>query len=112
LKSSTVGEVAKLMTEVGLIVITAFISPFCFEFEMVRNMMIPGDFIEVFIDTPLCIAEERDVIGFYAKARSGKLKILLVSIALMRQQKMPEIRIDTTQMTMDNAAEKIIKRLI
>jgi bifunctional enzyme CysN/CysC len=57
LKSSTVGEVAKLMMEVGLIIITAFISPYRFELEMVRNMMTPGEFIEVFIDTPLCIAE-------------------------------------------------------
>ena len=69
-----VGEVAKLMTDAGLIVITAFISPFRSERQMVRDMMAPGEFIEIFIDTPLSVAEERDVKGLYAKARSGQLK--------------------------------------
>ena len=69
-----VGEVAKLMTDAGLIVITAFISPFRSERDMVRNMVVDGEFIEVFIDTPLSIAEQRDVKGLYAKARSGQLK--------------------------------------
>ena len=63
-----VGEVAKLMTDAGLIVITAFISPFRSERQMVRDMMAPGEFVEVFIDTPLSVAEERDVKGLYAKA--------------------------------------------
>ena len=69
-----VGEVAKLMVDAGLIVITAFISPFRSEREMVRNMVDPGEFFEIFIDTPLAVAEERDVKGLYAKARSGQLK--------------------------------------
>ena len=73
-----VGEVAKLMTDAGLIVITAFISPFKADREMVRAMMQAngqgGEFIEVFIDTPLSVAEERDVKGLYKKARSGELK--------------------------------------
>ena len=69
-----IGEVARLMTDAGLIVITAFISPFRAEREMVRQMMAEGEFIEVFVDTPLEIAEERDVKGLYAKARSGQLK--------------------------------------
>ncbi len=64
-----VGEVAKLMADAGLIVITAFISPFRSERDMVRGMMQPGEFIEVFVDTPLEIAEARDVKGLYAKAR-------------------------------------------
>ena len=62
------------MTDAGLIVITAFISPFRSEREMVRNMMQPDEFVEIFIDTPLSLAEERDVKGLYAKARSGQLK--------------------------------------
>ena len=59
------------MADAGLIVITAFISPFRAEREMVRGMMAPGEFVEVFIDTPLAVAEGRDVKGLYAKARSG-----------------------------------------
>ena len=63
---------AKLMTDAGLIVITAFISPIRAERKMVRGMMAPGEFVEVFIDTPLSVAEERDVKGLYAEARSGQ----------------------------------------
>ena len=69
-----IGEVAKLMTDAGLIVVTAFISPFRSEREMVRQMMQPGEFIEIFIDTTLDEAEKRDVKGLYKKARSGELK--------------------------------------
>ena len=61
------------MTDAGLIVITASISPFRAEREMVRGMTAPGEFVEVFIDTPLAVAEGRDVKGLYAKARSGQL---------------------------------------
>src|SRR5690606_28594500 len=69
-----VGEVAKLMTDAGLIVLTAFISPFRAERELVRGMIPEGEFIEIFIDTPLEVAEQRDVKGLYKKARSGQLK--------------------------------------
>ena len=69
-----VGEVAKLMTDAGLIVLTAFISPFRAEREMVRAMLPEGEFVEVFVDTPLAVAEERDVKGLYKKARAGELK--------------------------------------
>src|SRR3546814_4043797 len=64
-----VGEVAKLMTDAGLIVLTAFISPFQSERRMVRQMLPEGEFIEVFIDTQLSVAESRDVKGLYKKAR-------------------------------------------
>ena len=69
-----IGEVARLMTDAGLIVITAFISPFRAERDMARQMIAEGEFVEVFVDTPLDVAEERDVKGLYAKARSGQLK--------------------------------------
>ena len=82
-----VGEVAKLMTDAGLIVITAFISPFRSERQMVQDMMAPGEFVEVFIDTPLSVAEERDVKGLYAKARSGQLKNFTESTAHTRHPK-------------------------
>ena len=107
-----VGEVAKLMTDAGLIVITAFISPFRSERDMVRNMMQPGEFVEVFVDTPLDVAEERDVKGLYAKARAGQLKNFTGIDSPYENPENPEIRIDTTAMTADEAADLIIERLI
>ena len=107
-----VGEVAKLMTDAGLIVITAFISPFRAERELVRGMMQPGEFIEVHIDTPLAEAEKRDVKGLYAKARAGQLKNFTGIDSPYEAPDDPEIRIDTTGMTPDEAADAIIARLI
>ncbi|WP_186367176.1 adenylyl-sulfate kinase [Yersinia vastinensis] len=69
-----VGEVAKLMVDAGLVVLTAFISPHRAERQMVRDMLAPGQFIEVFVDTPLAICETRDPKGLYKKARAGELK--------------------------------------
>ncbi|PJE28988.1 adenylylsulfate kinase /sulfate adenylyltransferase subunit 1 [Pseudooceanicola antarcticus] len=107
-----VGEVAKLMTDAGLIVITAFISPFRSEREMVRQMMQPGEFVEVFVDTPLEVAEARDVKGLYAKARSGQLKNFTGIDSPYEAPDAPEIRVDTTEMTPEEAADAIIARLI
>ena len=107
-----VGEVAKLMTDAGLIVITAFISPFRSERQMVRDMMAPGEFVEVFVDTPLSVAEDRDVKGLYAKARSGQLKNFTGIDSPYEAPETPEIHIDTTQMSIDDAAEQIVKQLI
>ena len=107
-----VGEVAKLMTDAGLIVITAFISPFRSERDMVRQMLAPGEFIEVHIDTPLAEAEKRDVKGLYKKARSGKLKNFTGIDSPYEAPEDPEIRIDTTAMTPDEAADAIVARLI
>ena len=107
-----VGEVAKLMTDAGLIVITAFISPFRSERDMVRNMMQPGEFVEVHIDTPLYVAEERDVKGLYAKARAGDLKNFTGIDSPYEAPETPEIRIDTTAMTIEQAADQIIEFLL
>ena len=107
-----VGEVAKLMTDAGLIVITAFISPFRAEREMVRQMIAPGEFIEVHIDTPLAEAERRDVKGLYAKARAGKLANFTGIDSPYEAPANPEIRIDTTGMTPDEAADTIVALLI
>jgi len=107
-----VGEVAKLMTDAGLIVITAFISPFRSERQMVRDMMAPGEFVEVFVDTPLSVAEERDVKGLYAKARSGQLKNFTGIDSPYEAPEVPEIHIDTAKMTIDEAAEQIVKFLL
>jgi len=107
-----VGEVAKLMVDAGLIVITAFISPFRAERELVRAMLPPGEFVEVFIDTPLADAEARDVKGLYAKARSGALRNFTGIDSPYEPPQAPEIRIDTTALTPDEAAEAIVARLI
>ncbi|WP_174299471.1 sulfate adenylyltransferase subunit CysN [Caulobacter sp. S45] len=107
-----VGEVARLMTDAGLIVITAFISPFRAEREMVRQMMAPGEFIEVHVDTTLAEAERRDVKGLYAKARSGQLKNFTGIDSPYEAPEHPEIHIDTTAMSADQAAEFIIAKLI
>ena len=107
-----VGEVAKLMTEAGLIVITAFISPFRAEREMVRAMIPDGEFIEIFVDTPLADAEARDVKGLYKKARSGQLKNFTGIDSPYEAPANPEIRIDTTAMTPDAAADLIVERLL
>lgn len=102
-----VGEVAKLMTDAGLIVITAFISPFRSERDMVRGMQ-PGEFVEVFVDTPLEEAERRDVKGLYAKARRGQLKNFTGIDSPYEEPNAPEIRIDTTQISAAEAADLII----
>ncbi|MEQ1549396.1 MAG: sulfate adenylyltransferase subunit CysN [Chakrabartia sp.] len=107
-----VGEVAKLMTDAGLIVITAFISPFRVERDMVRAMIPEGQFIEVHIDTPLAEAEARDVKGLYKKARSGALKNFTGIDSPYEAPTAPEIRIDTTVMTAEQAADLIVERLI
>jgi bifunctional enzyme CysN/CysC len=107
-----VGEVAKLMADAGLIVITAFISPFRAEREMVRSMLPDGEFLEVFIDTPLSVAEERDVKGLYKKARAGDLKNFTGIDSPYEAPAKPEIRIDTTSVTPDQAAEMIIDKLL
>jgi bifunctional enzyme CysN/CysC len=107
-----VGEMARLMTDAGLIVITAFISPFRAERRMVREMMVPGEFIEVHIDTPLEEAERRDVKGLYRKARAGELKNFTGIDSPYEAPEEPEIRIDTTRIGPDAAADIIVERLL
>ena len=107
-----VGEVSKLMTDAGLIVITAFISPFQADREMVRAMLPEGEFIEVFIDTPLKVAEARDVKGLYKKARSGELKNFTGIDSPYEAPRNPEVRIDTTVISPEEAAELIVNTLL
>jgi len=103
-----VGEVAKLMADAGLIVLTAFISPFRAERQLVRDMMVPGEFIEIHIDTPLAEAERRDVKGLYKKARAGQLANFTGIDSPYEPPENPELRIDTTRMTPEEAADLII----
>ncbi|HEX3367093.1 adenylyl-sulfate kinase, partial [Phenylobacterium sp.] len=102
-----VAEVAKLMVDAGLIVLVSFISPFRAERRMARELMAEGEFVEVFVDTPIAEAEKRDVKGLYAKARAGQLKNFTGVDSPYEAPENAEIRIDTTQLSAEQAAEAI-----
>ena len=104
-----VGEVAKLMLNSGLICITSFISPFESERAMARSLVSENEFVEVFVDTPLSVCEERDVKGLYAKARSGEIPNFTGISSPFEDPKNPEIRIDTTKISAEEAANQIIE---
>jgi bifunctional enzyme CysN/CysC len=107
-----VGEVARLMADAGLIVLTAFISPFRAERQMVRSLFPAGEFVEVHVDTPLAEAEKRDVKGLYRKARAGELRNFTGIDSPYEPPRRPEIRIDTTTMTPEQAADHIVSILL
>ena len=107
-----VGEVARLMADAGLIVLTAFISPFRAERGMVRSMLPPGEFVEIFVETPLEVAEARDVKGLYKKARAGALKNFTGIDSPYEPPEQPEIRVNTVEMTPVEAAEFIIRQIM
>jgi len=107
-----IGEVAKLMTDAGLIVLTAFISPFIAERRMVREMMPEGEFIEIHVDTPLEVAEQRDVKGLYKKARSGELKNFTGIDSPYEAPENAEITVDTVALSAEEAADVIVARLL
>ena len=107
-----VGEVAKLMVNSGLICITSFISPFESERKMARSLVSENEFIEVFIDTPLSVCEERDVKGLYAKARSGQIPNFTGISSPYESPENPEIRIDTTKLSAEAAANQIIEFIL
>ncbi len=103
-----IGEVARLMTDAGLIVLTAFISPFRAERRMVRDMSPPGEFIEIYVETPIEIAEQRDVKGLYKKARAGELKHFTGIDSPYEAPEHPEIRVNTVKTTAEQAADAIV----
>jgi len=107
-----VGEVAKLMTDAGLIVLTAFISPFRAERDMIRAMLPEGDFVEIFVDTPLEIAEARDIKGLYKKARAGEIRNFTGISSPYEQPERPDIRVDTTCESPEAAAERIVEHIM
>jgi bifunctional enzyme CysN/CysC len=106
-----VAEVAKLMVDAGLIVITAFISPFRAERRMARELMDAGEFIEIFVDTPLAVAEQRDSKGLYKKARLGELKNFTGIDSPYEVPEHSEIRVETTRLEPDAAADLIVREL-
>lgn len=106
-----IAEVAKLMVDAGLITLVSFISPFRSERQMARDRVEGSEFIEIFVDTPLAVAEERDVKGLYKKARSGALKNFTGIDSPYEAPLTPEIHIDTTRLSPEQAADLIIERL-
>jgi bifunctional enzyme CysN/CysC len=106
-----VAEVSKLMVDAGLIVLVSFISPFRSERRMARELLETGEFIEVFVDAPLALAEQRDVKGLYAKARRGELKNFTGIDSPYERPEAPEVYIDTSLMSAEDAADLIISAL-
>jgi bifunctional enzyme CysN/CysC len=106
-----VAEVAKLMTDAGLIVLTAFISPFRSERQMARSLVDAGEFIEVFVDTPLAVAEQRDPKGLYKKARKGELRNFTGIDSPYEAPEAAEVRLDTTHHSAEEAAELVVATL-
>jgi len=107
-----VGETARLMLDAGLIVLAAFISPFRAERRMVREMLGEGEFVEVFVDVPLAVAEERDPKGLYAKARDGRIPNFTGIGSPYEAPEAPEIRIDTDAMSPEDAAESVVRYIL
>ncbi|KWF69492.1 sulfate adenylyltransferase subunit CysN [Burkholderia pseudomultivorans] len=107
-----VAEVARLMLDAGLIVLVSFISPFRAERDMARAMVGADEFVEVFVDTPLAIAEERDPKGLYRKARRGELKHFTGIDSPYEPPAQPELRIDTVTETPEDAAARIVAYLL
>ncbi|HRI18327.1 MAG TPA: adenylyl-sulfate kinase, partial [Burkholderiaceae bacterium] len=106
-----VGEVAKLMVDAGLIVMTAFISPYRAERRLAQSLLAEGEFLEVHVDTPLDVAESRDVKGLYRKARRGELKNFTGIDAPYEVPEHPALRVNTAELSADDAADKVIALL-
>jgi bifunctional enzyme CysN/CysC len=106
-----VGEVSKLMVDAGLIVISAFISPFRSERELARNLVAEGEFIEVFVDTSLSEVEKRDPKGLYKKARRGELKNFTGIDSPYEAPEAAEIHIETSRQSAEQAADYIVEQL-
>jgi len=107
-----VAEVSRLMVDAGLIVLVSFISPFRAERHMARGLFERGEFFEIFVDTPLAVAEQRDVKGLYRKARRGELKNFTGIDSPYESPEDPEITLDTTRLSAEEAADLIIARLV
>ncbi|PKM06424.1 MAG: adenylyl-sulfate kinase [Gammaproteobacteria bacterium HGW-Gammaproteobacteria-4] len=107
-----VAEVARLMTDAGLIVLVSFISPFREERQMARELFAPGDFVEAFVDTPLDVCEQRDVKGLYRKARAGEIPHFTGISSPYEVPESPELHLHTTDATIDTLAQQVVARLL
>jgi bifunctional enzyme CysN/CysC len=106
-----IAEIAKLMLDAGLIVITAFISPFRAERRLARDLFDHDEFIEVFVDTPLHVAEARDPKGLYKKARRGEIKNFTGIDSPYEHPEAPEVILNTTRLDPHGAAEILVDHL-
>lgn len=106
-----IGEVSKLMVDAGLITIASFISPYRAERDMARELLEDGEFVEIFVNTPLEVAEKRDVKGLYARARAGEIKNFTGIDSEYQTPKKPEIVVDTVKMSAEEAADLIVEYL-
>lgn len=106
-----IGEVSNLFVDAGLIVLSAFISPFASERRMVREMISDGEFIEIFIDTPLDVCEQRDPKGLYKKARAGEIKNFTGIDSAYEKPENPELVIKTSELSLSECAQKVVEYL-
>ena len=106
-----IGEVSRLMVDAGLITMASFISPYRAERQLARDLLEEGEFIEIFVNTPLEVAEKRDVKGLYAKARSGEIKNFTGIDSEYQAPEQAEITVNTVEMSADDAAEMIVTYL-
>jgi adenylylsulfate kinase len=106
-----IGETAKLLVEAGIITLTAFISPFQAERAVARNLIPQGDFIEIHCFCPLAVCEQRDVKGLYKKARQGEINNFTGISSPYEEPQNPELRIDTSQLTLEQSVEQVISLL-
>ena len=106
-----IGEVAKLFVDAGLIVMTAFISPFRSDRQMVRELFEADEFVEVFVDTSLEVAEQRDVKGLYAKARTGQIKNFTGIDSPYERPERAEVRLDTLKVSVEEAVDTLVLEL-
>jgi adenylylsulfate kinase len=106
-----IGEVAKLFTDAGMVALTAFISPYRADRDQVRGLMAAGDFIEVFVDCPVDVCEQRDVKGLYKKARAGEIKEFTGVSAPYEAPLRPELALDTSAQSVEESAKQILAYL-
>ncbi|MEZ9184393.1 adenylyl-sulfate kinase [Vibrio splendidus] len=106
-----IGEVAKLFVDSGTIVITAFISPFIADREQARALLLPGQFLEVFIDTPLSVCEQRDPKGLYKKARAGEIKHFTGIDSTYEAPLNADIHVETEGRSIESCAEVVVNQL-
>ena len=106
-----IGEVSRLMVDAGLITMASFISPYRAERQMARDLLADGEFIEIFVNTPLEVAESRDVKGLYAKARAGEIKNFTGIDSEYQAPENAEITVNTAEMSAEEAAEMIVEYL-
>jgi adenylyl-sulfate kinase len=103
-----IGEVAKLFVDAGLIAVTAFISPFRSDRDMVRKLLQPGEFIEIYVRAPLAVCEQRDPKGMYKKARAGQIKDFTGIDSPYEEPSNPELVVDTDQMSVEQGVQHIL----